>query len=66
MGLELSPRNTVTTQKDSYATGTPGVFAAGDMHRGQSLVVWAIAEAGTAPGMWMNFWKATPTCNPIL
>lgn len=44
MGLELSPRNTVTTQKDSYATGTPGVFAAGDMHRGQSLVVWAIAE----------------------
>ena len=28
----------------SYATNVPGVFAAGDMRRGQSLVVWAIRE----------------------
>jgi glutamate synthase (NADPH/NADH) small chain len=28
----------------TYATSVPGVFAAGDMRRGQSLVVWAIRE----------------------
>lgn len=42
--LELSPRNTVKTGAGKYASNVPGVFAAGDMHRGQSLVVWAIAE----------------------
>ena len=41
---ELSPRGTVVTAEDSYATGEEGIFTAGDMHRGQSLVVWAIAE----------------------
>ena len=29
---------------DDYATNVPGVFVAGDMGRGQSLIVWAIAE----------------------
>lgn len=44
-GIPLSPRNTVATSgADSYFTGTDKVFTAGDMHRGQSLVVWAIAE----------------------
>ena len=44
-GVPLSPRNTVaTSDADSYFTGTDKVFTAGDMHRGQSLVVWAIAE----------------------
>lgn len=44
-GIPLSPRNTVATfGADSYFTGTDKVFTAGDMHRGQSLVVWAIAE----------------------
>lgn len=44
-GVPLSPRNTVATSgTDSYFTGTDKVFTAGDMHRGQSLVVWAIAE----------------------
>ncbi len=33
---------------DSYETGTPGVFVAGDAGRGQSLVVWAIAEGRAA------------------
>ena len=43
--IPLSPRNTVATSgADSYFTGTDKVFTAGDMHRGQSLVVWAIAE----------------------
>lgn len=45
LGVPLSPRNTVATSgADSYFTGTDKVFTAGDMHRGQSLVVWAIAE----------------------
>lgn len=44
-GVPLSPRNTVATSgADSYFTETDKVFTAGDMHRGQSLVVWAIAE----------------------
>lgn len=44
-GAELGARNTVVTSApDRYATGAEKVFAAGDMRRGQSLVVWAIAE----------------------
>ena len=35
---------TVRTAEGSFATGVEKVFAAGDMRRGQSLVVWAIAE----------------------
>jgi len=47
LGLELDARNNVkaTTDGDGcYATSVPKVFAAGDMRRGQSLVVWAIRE----------------------
>jgi glutamate synthase (NADPH/NADH) small chain len=33
---------------ENYMTSIPGVFAAGDMRRGQSLVVWAIAEGRNA------------------
>ena len=33
---------------DSFATSVPGVFVAGDMGRGQSLIVWAIAEGRSA------------------
>jgi glutamate synthase (NADPH/NADH) small chain len=33
---------------ENYMTNVPGVFAAGDMRRGQSLVVWAIAEGRKA------------------
>lgn len=44
-GAPLSARNTVATSgAGSYFTGIDKVFTAGDMHRGQSLVVWAIAE----------------------
>ena len=41
---ELGPRGTVATEAESYKTNVDGIFTAGDMHRGQSLVVWAIAE----------------------
>ena len=43
--VALSGRNTiVTSDPDNYSTNVKKVFTAGDMHRGQSLVVWAIAE----------------------
>jgi len=41
--VELGPRGTVFAES-SYATNKSKIFTAGDMHRGQSLVVWAIAE----------------------
>jgi glutamate synthase (NADPH) small chain len=47
LGLKLDGRGNVATGRD-YQTGVPGVFAAGDMRRGQSLVVWAIAEGREA------------------
>ena len=46
-GVEKDPRGNAraaTEGKSSYLTSVPGIFAAGDMRRGQSLVVWAIRE----------------------
>lgn len=43
-GLPRSPRGTLVTAPDHYATERANVFTAGDAHRGQSLVVWGIAE----------------------
>ena len=42
--LELDGRTNVATEKGKYATNVKNVYAAGDMRRGQSLVVWAIRE----------------------
>jgi glutamate synthase (NADPH) small chain len=42
LGLKLDPRSNIAT--NNYAASVPGVFAAGDARRGQSLVVWAIWE----------------------
>src|ERR1035438_7107613 len=47
LGVALDPRGNVATDGD-YMSSVPGVFAAGDMRRGQSLVVWAIAEGSKA------------------
>jgi glutamate synthase (NADPH/NADH) small chain len=47
LGVKLDPRGNVATGED-YMSSVPGVFAAGDMRRGQSLVVWAIAEGRKA------------------
>lgn len=47
-GVELDGRTNVATAKDSYHTSNGKVFTAGDMHRGQSLVVWAIKEGREA------------------
>jgi glutamate synthase (NADPH/NADH) small chain len=43
LGLALGPRGTITRDAD-FATNVPGVYVAGDAARGQSLIVWAIAE----------------------
>ncbi|HEV2451202.1 MAG TPA: glutamate synthase subunit beta [Streptosporangiaceae bacterium] len=47
LGVELDPRG-VVARGGSYETSAPGVFVAGDMGRGQSLIVWAIAEGRSA------------------
>ena len=43
-GVELNARTNISTAEGAYATSVKNVFAAGDVHRGQSLVVWAIRE----------------------
>jgi glutamate synthase (NADPH/NADH) small chain len=47
LGVNLDARSNIATDAD-YMSSVPGVFAAGDMRRGQSLVVWAIAEGRNA------------------
>jgi len=47
LGLELDSKGSVKTD-ENYMTRVKGVFSAGDMHRGQSLVVWAILEGRRA------------------
>jgi glutamate synthase (NADPH) small chain len=47
LGLKLDARGNIATD-ENYMSSTPGIFAAGDMRRGQSLVVWAISEGRKA------------------
>jgi len=47
LGLKLDARGNVLVD-ENYATSVPGIFAAGDMRRGQSLIVWAISEGRQA------------------
>ncbi len=47
LGVKLDARGNVATD-ENYMSSVPGVFAAGDMRRGQSLVVWAISEGRKA------------------
>jgi len=47
LGVEFDARGNVARDA-SFATSVPGVFVAGDMGRGQSLIVWAIAEGRSA------------------
>ena len=44
LGVARDERSNVKAEFGKFATSIPGVFAAGDMRRGQSLVVWAIRE----------------------
>jgi glutamate synthase (NADPH/NADH) small chain len=47
LGVDLDPRGNVA-RDDRWSTNVDGVFVAGDMGRGQSLIVWAIAEGRSA------------------
>ena len=47
-GVEVDSRTNVKTEPDHYHTSEEKVYVAGDMHRGQSLVVWAIREGRDA------------------
>jgi glutamate synthase (NADPH/NADH) len=44
LGLETDDRSNFKAEFGEFETSVPGVFAAGDCRRGQSLVVWAISE----------------------
>lgn len=48
LGIEMDFRTNIQATTKDYATNVPGVFAAGDMRRGQSLIVWAISEGRQA------------------
>ncbi|HEX9464904.1 MAG TPA: glutamate synthase subunit beta [Alphaproteobacteria bacterium] len=48
LGVKLDGRGNVAADTETYQTSVPKVFAAGDMRRGQSLVVWAIREGRQA------------------
>ena len=47
LGVDLDDRGNIATS-ENYMSSDPGIFAAGDMRRGQSLVVWAISEGRRA------------------
>ena len=48
LGVDLDDRKNVKATEGAYRTNVSKVFAAGDMRRGQSLVVWAISEGREA------------------
>ena len=60
LGVALDPRGNVATDA-RHMTSIPGVFAAGDMRRGQSLVVWAIAEGRKTAACVDSYLEASKT-----
>lgn len=66
LGLAVDERSNIKTGAD-YQSSVPGIFAAGDAHRGQSLVVWAIAEgrdAAQAVDAWLMGKSRLPKRGP--
>ena len=66
LGVDLDARGNVARDA-SYMTSVPGVFVAGDAGRGQSLIVWAIAE-GRAAASAVDTWlmgRPSPLPAPI-
>ena len=62
-GFDLDPHGNFATGSD-FQTSVPGIFAAGDARRGQSLVVWAISEGREAArhaDAWLSGFMALPT-----
>jgi glutamate synthase (NADPH) small chain len=64
LGVKLDARGNVEAGAD-YMSSVPGVFAAGDMRRGQSLVVWAIAEGRKAAAS-MDQYLSQPVAKPAI
>jgi len=60
LGASLTERGTVR-RDEAYAAEVPGVFVAGDMGRGQSLIVWAIAEGRSAAAATDRFLAGSTT-----
>jgi glutamate synthase (NADPH/NADH) small chain len=73
LGLEFDERGNVA-RNDDYMTNVEGVFVAGDMGRGQSLIVWAIAEGRAAAAGVDNYLMGetylpkpiAPTARPLV
>jgi glutamate synthase (NADPH/NADH) small chain len=66
LGVEIDGRGNVARDAQ-WATNVPGVFVAGDMGRGQSLIVWAIAEGRSAASAVDRFLSGTTTLpSPVL
>ena len=63
LGVALDARGNVAADA-RHMTSVPGVFAAGDMRRGQSLVVWAIAEGRNVAACVDEYLKAEPNARP--
>jgi glutamate synthase (NADPH/NADH) small chain len=63
LGLELDTRGNVACDKD-YETNVSGVFVAGDAGRGQSLIVWAIAEGRSAARAVDSYLTGLPSALP--
>ena len=59
LSLDLDERGNVKANVQDYETSSPKIFAAGDMRRGQSLVVWAIREGRQAARSIDNFLMGT-------
>ena len=59
LDIELDPRSNYQAQHGRFSTNIPGVFAAGDCRRGQSLVVWAINEGRGAARAIDEFLEGT-------
>jgi glutamate synthase (NADPH/NADH) small chain len=62
LGVDFDARGNVA-RNDQWATNVPGVFACGDMGRGQSLVAWAIAE-GRSTAAAVDRWLMGETLLP--
>jgi len=66
LGVELDPRSNVV-RDERWATSVPNVFVCGDMGRGQSLIVWAIAEGrSAAAAVDKHLSGATQLPSPVL
>jgi glutamate synthase (NADPH/NADH) small chain len=73
LGVKLDPRGNVA-RDERFMTSEPGIFACGDMGRGQSLIVWAIAE-GRSCAAGVDTWlmgetrmpaPIAPTARPLM